>query len=347
MLLLSMRNANQEDTSPSGGEIKIIGPPALKEQYASSHGKIDAMPALFGIPVYNGHFVGVMKTCNEQIEACDEIPVNYFQSDPLDENTKQIALVERGSCTFVQKVRNCEKAGAKGVVVYNNVESGKLPFMSDDGTGDSVSIPSIIIDNKNGLILKSNINDDSLMDVEIEVAWGLPRPDGRVEWELWISSEMTSREKQFVADFKDVVSTLEDKHLFTPHYKISNGMMEASEEDCSNNRKYCIFGVGGVPGNQLLRETLTQICLWKIGQDLADSLIWWDYVEMFNTKCAGDETKWDGICSAFVVKNLSEDPKRSDVYDSLKKCVFDSGGLDGQANVLFDAEITSFYDYGI
>jgi len=171
----------KSDTSPSGGEIKIIGPPNLKDAYRSSKGKISAMPALFGIPVYNGHFVGVVQTFKEQIDACDGLPANYFQSDPLNESTKKIALVQRGSCNFVQKVKNCQRAGAKGVVVFDNVDSGPLPIMADDGTGDSVSIPSVIIKMADGHILKSHLSDESAFDVEIEISWGLPRPDGRVE----------------------------------------------------------------------------------------------------------------------------------------------------------------------
>jgi len=280
----------RSETSPSGGEIKIIAPPNLKDIYKSSNGKIGAMPALFGIPVYNGHFVGILKSYNEHMDVCDQLPNNYFQSDPLDETTKKIALVERGTCTFVRKVKNCQKAGAKGVVVYNNVMS-TLPIMADDGTGDSVSIPSVIIGNDDGLTLKSNIHADSALDVEIEISWGLPRPDGRVEWEMWTSSDMTSREKQFVSDFKDVVISLKDKHLFTPHYLIYNGMMEASDNDCSNDRKYCMYGIDGVPGWQLLRETLLQICVWKTGSQMNDSLLWWDYVEMFNYECSPQPTK--------------------------------------------------------
>merc|ERR1719431_1724500 len=116
----------------------------------------------------------------------------------MDQQTKKIALVERGSCTFVQKVKNCQSAGAKGVVVYNNVESTFLPIMADDGTGDSVLIPSILISHWDGLALNSHLQDESGLDVEIEISWGLPRPDGRVEWELWTSSEMTSREQLFI-----------------------------------------------------------------------------------------------------------------------------------------------------
>jgi len=338
--------SGRSETSPSGGEIKILGPPSLKDHYKPTNGRISAMPALFGIPVYNGNFVGILKIWPDHIDVCEKVPENYFQSDPMDEKTKAIALVERGTCTFVQKVKNCQEAGAKGVVVFNNAMDS-LPLMSDDGTGDSVSIPSIIISSLDGAILKSNVQDDSGLDVEIEISWGLPRPDGRVEWELWTSCDMTSREKQFIADFKDVVKSLEDKHLFTPHYQISSGMMEASDSDCSNDRKYCMFGNEGVPGHQLLKETLLQLCVSKTGLSINDTLLWWDYVQIFNRDCAIDSTNWDGICSVAVLQELARKKGRTSIVETIKKCVFDSGGLDGPANELFDDEIDWFSQYGV
>jgi len=347
-LILFGSAAAGSDTSPSGGEIKIIGPPALKVSYKSTNGKISAMPALFGIPVYNGHFVGALQVNKEHLDACAGLPENYFQSDLSDESTKKIALVERGSCTFVEKVRNCQKAGAKGVVVFDNEFFGFLPVMADDGTGDSVSIPSIIIRNEDGFTLKKYVTDDSGLEVEIEIAWGLPRPDGRVEWEFWTTSEMSSGEKRFVHDLKDVVRSLGETQLFTPHYTISTGMLEASNEDCSNDRKYCMFSPSGITGNQLLRETLTQICVYKAGQDLNDTLLWWDYVGKFSKDCGAEDQKfWDGVCSMTTLKYLAKADNRSSVVKSVSQCIFDSGGLDGQANSLFDAEIQAFGQYGV
>jgi len=99
---------------------------------------------------------------------------------------------------------------------------------------------------------------------------------------------MTSREKSFIVDFKEAVQSLGDKHFFTPHYIINEGMMEASMKDCSSDRKYCLFSLNGVPGKQLLRESLTQKCVWRFGQSMNDTMLWWDYVEMFNKLCAED-----------------------------------------------------------
>jgi len=338
----------RSDTSPSGGEIKIIGPLKLKEHFKDSFGKIEAKPALFGIPVYNGHFVGILQVDNTNLDGCNPWPGKYFQADPFDENTKKIALVLRGSCTFVKKVQNCQDAGAKGVVVYDDVTETDLPMMADDGMGDTVEIPSIIIKRVDGLVLKSNVDDKLVMDVEIEISWGLPRPDGRVEWELWCDGEMSSKEKQFVADFRKVVDLLGDSDFFTPHYLIQNGMLEAADEDCSNDRKYCVFGVTGAPGKEVLEEILNQICVWKFGDEVNDNLVWWEYVDLFNKCCMAKDGIWCPECSKVIFEQLRiSNIERENLRVSVDQCIFNSGGLDGQSNTLFDEEIRSALNFGI
>jgi len=68
---------------------------------------------------------------------------------------------------------------------------------------------------------------------------------------------------------------------------------------------------------------------------------------MFNNDCALVSTKWAGICSATVLAKLAKEKVRTSIIESIKKCVFDSGGLDGPANILFDEEINSFTQYGV
>jgi len=59
---------------------------------------------------------------------------------------------------------------------------------------------------------------------------------------------MTSTERKFVIDFKEVVQALGDLVQFSPHYDIHAGVVEAAEKDCSNVHKYCYFGNSGVSG---------------------------------------------------------------------------------------------------
>jgi len=68
---------------------------------------------------------------------------------------------------------------------------------------------------------------------------------------------------------------------------------------------------------------------------------------MFNQNCAGDQNKWDGVCSTSVWEELSKATSRTIIGNIIKKCVFDSGGLGGQTNVHFDSEINLFSEYGI
>lgn len=46
----------------------------------------------------------------------------------------RIALISRGDCSFTDKARNAQLAGATGVVIYDNVESEKLSGMLSTGT---------------------------------------------------------------------------------------------------------------------------------------------------------------------------------------------------------------------
>jgi hypothetical protein len=78
----------------------------------------------------------------------------------------KIALVDRGSCTFVVKVKNAQNAGATGVVVVNNV-SGSPAGMG--GTDATITIPAVMVSQADGASLRSalpanaNIGTDSAL----------------------------------------------------------------------------------------------------------------------------------------------------------------------------------------
>ena len=63
----------------------------------------------------------------------------------LKENEPWIALVERGGCGFIDKVRMMQKSGAIAVVVGNNEMSSGLITMFAPGDTEDVVIPSTFI----------------------------------------------------------------------------------------------------------------------------------------------------------------------------------------------------------
>ncbi|XP_010294111.1 PREDICTED: E3 ubiquitin-protein ligase RNF130, partial [Phaethon lepturus] len=67
---------------------------------------------------------------------CD--PRTRFQVPP---NTKQwIALLQRGNCTFREKILRAASHNATAVVIYNNISSEEPVTMTHQGTGDIVAV---------------------------------------------------------------------------------------------------------------------------------------------------------------------------------------------------------------
>lgn len=78
-------------------------------------------------------------------EAC-----NTFGGDA----TGKIAIIRRGSCDFVSKVKNAQDAGAIGVIMMNNVSGEPIPMGGEDAT---ITIPSVMISKENGDIIEAAI----------------------------------------------------------------------------------------------------------------------------------------------------------------------------------------------
>lgn len=73
-----------------------------------------------------------------------------------------VALIDRGECSFLTKALNAEKAGAKVVLVTeNNMQSPEYDYyieMVHDNTSKDVNIPAAFLLGKNGRIIKETLN---------------------------------------------------------------------------------------------------------------------------------------------------------------------------------------------
>ncbi|MDZ4701131.1 MAG: M36 family metallopeptidase [Rhodothermales bacterium] len=68
-----------------------------------------------------------------------------------------IALIDRGTCSFVTKARNAQVAGATAVVIVNNVATPAVITLGNDGTGGDIIIPSGMISLADGAVIKAAI----------------------------------------------------------------------------------------------------------------------------------------------------------------------------------------------
>lgn len=75
-------------------------------------------------------------------------------SSPVNNVFGRIVLIDRGTCTFANKVRNAQLAGAVGAIIINNQNNGVIS-MGGSGNDDDIFIPSIMISKDNGDLIKA------------------------------------------------------------------------------------------------------------------------------------------------------------------------------------------------
>ena len=114
-------------------------------------GTYDAGDAAFGPPLAAGQVRGELMRVVDRPEgtglACTPLsPANALAV------RGNIALVDRGECTFVIKARNLQDAGARGMVVADNAPG---PVTNLTGTASDITIPSVRISYEAGVALKA------------------------------------------------------------------------------------------------------------------------------------------------------------------------------------------------
>lgn len=87
----------------------------------------------------------------------------------VDELKEKIAIIERGECTFVDKARRAMRAGAKAVIIFDNVPDTSInnqpPFaMSGDGK-DDVKIPTCFLFTNEAVVLRNAFDIESDLKV--------------------------------------------------------------------------------------------------------------------------------------------------------------------------------------
>lgn len=120
----------------STDSVEITSPPSIEGKYFSIAGS------------FGPTNVSVVDTLVlvDPIDACDAI-IN------TDEISGQIAVVDRGDCTFVSKVQAAQDAGAVAVIVCNN----QAGIISMGGTSTTITIPSVMLSMADCITIKAEI----------------------------------------------------------------------------------------------------------------------------------------------------------------------------------------------
>lgn len=368
MMMVSEAEADVDITS----KLQIMIPQSLRKD-----GGYDHREAMFGMPPYGGSieqnvYYADADLCDPNIDYSD----GGYPTRPADASGNMepwkapyILMVDRGSCTFVKKVRNAQKHGAAAVIIADStclcsagdscVSEGesicetKEPIMADDGSGSDVTIPSYLMYKQDADPIKEIIKQDKV--VRMKMSWALPRPDARVEYTLWTTpKEMVSRPLQ--REFRHVAKALAEHAQFTPHMYIYDGVSAGCQSLtgenqcyslCTNDGRYCSSDPDedldvGISGADVVKESLRRICIWKeYGKD-GIGMPWWDYVNEFLFRCDGELYFSNDDC-------IKDSMSRSDIdYGKIEKCMEDSGGLEGNVeNKILEEELLARENDGV
>mmetsp|Transcript_29560 Transcript_29560/g.35151 ORF Transcript_29560/g.35151 Transcript_29560/m.35151 type:complete len:511 (-) Transcript_29560:225-1757(-) len=320
--------------------------------------------ALFGVPPYGGAIQSLLQHAN-----------NDLCSGPLDRNTLSspgqpfILMVDRGSCTFVQKVRNAQHSGAVAVIIADNtcqckhvkdgcqLEEGTLceerePLMADDGSGTDITVPTMLMFKQDADPIKAAL--DKGAPVRMEMSWSVPNPDDHVEYDLW-STVTDSKSNTFQKMWMDAQLKLGGSAAFTPHYYIYDGVKARCRDGngvnlcytlCTNEGRYCAIDPDndldyGISGANVVEETLRRLCIWDIYGNDGTGPELFQYVREFDV-CDNEQEFTNEKC-------ISDAMARAGVeITHVNKCVAKSGGTaDNKENTRLQAQMEEVENNGI
>ncbi|MCS6912552.1 MAG: M36 family metallopeptidase [Myxococcota bacterium] len=130
--------------TPAGRKLRVHGPMDVAGEYVVSHANFG--PSSFDV---TGQAVIVNDGAMPSTDGCEAPFVNAAQV------SGRIAFIDRGTCSFADKVANAQRAGARGVVIVNNAPG--LPPPISGMPPIAITIPTLGISQEDGNKLKARI----------------------------------------------------------------------------------------------------------------------------------------------------------------------------------------------
>jgi extracellular elastinolytic metalloproteinase len=121
---------------------------------ASIAGDYVAAAAAFGPEIDATGITGDLQMVNSTVNPQGELPSQGCNPMAPASLSGKVAVIDRGSCEFGQKVVMAQNAGAIAAIIIN-VQSNDPVLMGPGNAGAGATIPSISIGNANGTIIKN------------------------------------------------------------------------------------------------------------------------------------------------------------------------------------------------
>ncbi|MES2773454.1 MAG: M36 family metallopeptidase [Bacteroidota bacterium] len=165
----------------------IAMPPAGKK-YLSVQGSfgnsVAANNDLFANPILNKAFLIVQKNVlgvGTSSEGCGTGQMGVALPPANDVNGK-IVIIDRGTCSFVEKVLGAQLGGAAGVIVINNVPGAPpLAMGGSDAPTNAIVIPAVMVSFEAGKELKAALVAGAVINGSLKKNINNPKRDGDLD----------------------------------------------------------------------------------------------------------------------------------------------------------------------
>ena len=280
-------------------------------------------------------------------------------------------LVDRGECSFVEKIRNAQKDGAAAVFIADdrclcsedglcetNVEEvcEKFePFMDDDGTGSDINIPSMLLLKSDADRLREEIVSGSV--VETSISFPVPKAsNGQTNYMLF-TTPGDPGSQQFLDSFLEAAIGFGSKAVFQPRMMLSDGTQKGCRQyddshspckgHCSNYGRYCeaptTFDKAHYDnkGTKVMVESMRRTCIWNIyGKVDGIGKEWWAYNELWNLQCS--YSQYSTSCAESVYDAAGIDK------EEVETCMENSGNFrENVQNTLMETSMSDIEKYQV
>ena len=192
--------------------------------------------------------------------------------------------------------------------------------MSDDGSGAGIRIPSVLISEKDGERIFDFFLSASSQDLISTIAvmeFDIRRPDNRVEYDIWYTSNGDTA-LDFFQDFRKIDASFGKSVLMTPRFvfweciECDNAFMK---ENCLGGGRYCAEVKGnGISGKDVVLEDLREMCIYQqayYGQGKRE--MFWEYIDRIHSECGSTLNEECSMNTHKRVKGLN--------WDQTNECV--------------------------
>jgi len=281
-------------------------------------------------------------------------------------------LVDRGGCSFVEKVRNAQKDNITAVLIADDrcLCSGTSatvcqsdqpcedsePVMDDDGTGSDIRIPSMLVLKTEADRLKNALLGGN--QVQLQLSWPIPKAvNGIAEYTLWMTPDDQTTH-HFLYSFLEAASELGDRAVFRPRMFLHDGSLKGCRRygnsqdpcpgSCTNFGRYCAartvdddINTYENRGTLVVVESLRRSCIWKVyGEPNGIGYEWWSYVKSWISRCGNSQ--FSTSCAESLYETSGIDRRE------VEQCMLDSGNFrNNTSNTFLEDSLEEAYDFDV